>query len=96
MLIVNTSCIVCSFFGLTSSFLLLHGLGRKKGILMTLSYGLNLFFRPHVCLLYYSLISVAYNVQAYMVELYQDNLVDLLLPKSAKQQKLEIKKDSKV
>jgi hypothetical protein len=70
--------------------------GKKKGILMTLSYGLNLFFRPHVCLLYYSLISVAYNVQAYMVELYQDNLVDLLLPKSAKQQKLEIKKDSKV
>jgi uncharacterized membrane protein len=70
--------------------------GKKKGILMTLSYGLNLFFRPHVCLLYYSLIFVAYNVQAYMVELYQDNLVDLLLPKSAKQQKLEIKKDSKV
>ena len=39
---------------------------------------------------------VSYNVQAYMVELYQDNLVDLLLPKNAKQQKLEIKKDSKV
>lgn len=31
-----------------------------------------------------------------MVELYQDNLVDLLLPKNAKPQKLEIKKDSKV
>jgi hypothetical protein len=35
-------------------------------------------------------------MQVYMVELYQDNLVDLLLPKNAKQQKLEIKKDSKV
>jgi len=31
-----------------------------------------------------------------MVELYQDNLVDLLLPRNAKQLKLEIKKDSKV
>lgn len=31
-----------------------------------------------------------------MVELYQDNLVDLLLPKNAMRQRLEIKKDSKV
>lgn len=31
-----------------------------------------------------------------MVELYQDTLVDLLLPKNAKRPKLEIKKDSKV
>ena len=35
-------------------------------------------------------------MQAYMVELYQDTLVDLLLPKSARRLKLEIKKDSKV
>lgn len=31
-----------------------------------------------------------------MVELYQDTLIDLLLPKNAKRLKLEIKKDSKV
>lgn len=31
-----------------------------------------------------------------MVELYQDTLVDLLLPKNAKRVKLEVKKDSKV
>lgn len=31
-----------------------------------------------------------------MVELYQDTLVDLLLPKQSKRTKLEIKKDSKV
>jgi hypothetical protein len=31
-----------------------------------------------------------------MVELYQDNLVDLLLPRNVKPLKLEIKKDSKV
>lgn len=31
----------------------------------------------------------------YMVELYQDNLVDLLLPKNVKHPRLEIKKDSK-
>lgn len=31
-----------------------------------------------------------------MVELYQDTLVDLLLPKNAKRMKLEVKKDSKV
>lgn len=31
-----------------------------------------------------------------MVELYQDTLVDLLLPRSSKRLKLEIKKDSKV
>ncbi|RLM75632.1 hypothetical protein C2845_PM15G24650 [Panicum miliaceum] len=37
----------------------------------------------------------SFSLKAYMVELYQDNLVDLLLPKNAKQQKLEIKKDSK-
>lgn len=31
-----------------------------------------------------------------MLELYQDTLVDLLLPKNAKRLKLDIKKDSKV
>lgn len=31
-----------------------------------------------------------------MVELYQDVLVDLLLPKGSKRLKLDIKKDSKV
>lgn len=31
-----------------------------------------------------------------MVELYQDTLVDLLLPKNGKRLKLDIKKDSKV
>jgi len=35
-------------------------------------------------------------MQAYMLELYQDTLVDLLLPKNAKRLKLDIKKDSKV
>ena len=35
--------------------------------------------------------------QVYMLEIYQDSLIDLLLPKNAgKQRKLEIKKDSKV
>ncbi|KAG8373568.1 hypothetical protein BUALT_Bualt11G0038000 [Buddleja alternifolia] len=33
--------------------------------------------------------------QAYMVELYQDSLIDLLLPKHAKRSKLDIKKDPK-
>ncbi|KAK3143436.1 hypothetical protein QOZ80_4AG0300290 [Eleusine coracana subsp. coracana] len=37
----------------------------------------------------------SFSLKAYMVELYQDNLVDLLLPKNSKPQKLEIKKDSK-
>jgi hypothetical protein len=31
-----------------------------------------------------------------MLELYQDTLIDLLLPKNAKRLRLEIKKDSKV
>lgn len=31
-----------------------------------------------------------------MVELYQDTLIDLLLPKKARPSKLDIKKDSKV
>ena len=35
-------------------------------------------------------------LQVYMVELYQDSLIDLLLPRNAKRSKLEIKKDSKV
>ena len=35
-------------------------------------------------------------MQTYMVELYQDTLVDLLLPKNMKRLKLDIKKDSKV
>ncbi|KAL5060925.1 hypothetical protein RYX36_032529 [Vicia faba] len=34
-------------------------------------------------------------MQAYMLELYQDTLVHLLLPKNAKRLKLETKKDSK-
>lgn len=42
------------------------------------------------------LTSVYELVQAYMVELYQDTLVDLLLPKQAKRLKLDIKKDAKV
>ncbi|XP_058069512.1 kinesin-like protein KIN-14I isoform X2 [Magnolia sinica] len=36
-----------------------------------------------------------FSLKAYMVEIYQDTLVDLLLPKSAKRLKLEIKKDLK-
>ncbi|KAF9667111.1 hypothetical protein SADUNF_Sadunf16G0299000 [Salix dunnii] len=35
------------------------------------------------------------SLKAYMVELYQDTLVDLLLPKNMKRLKLDIKKDSK-
>ncbi|THU58137.1 hypothetical protein C4D60_Mb03t11010 [Musa balbisiana] len=38
----------------------------------------------------------SFSLKVYMVELYQDTLVDLLLPKSAKRLKLEIKKDSKL
>ncbi|XP_077216389.1 kinesin-like calmodulin-binding protein (ZWICHEL) [Tasmannia lanceolata] len=37
----------------------------------------------------------SFSLKAYIVELYQDTLVDLLLPKNAKRMKLEIKKDSK-
>lgn len=37
----------------------------------------------------------SFSLKAYMVELYQDTLVDLLLPKNAKRMKLEIKKDTK-
>ncbi|KAL3845048.1 hypothetical protein ACJIZ3_002451 [Penstemon smallii] len=37
----------------------------------------------------------SYTLKAYMVELYQDTLIDLLLPKNAKRLKLDIKKDSK-
>ncbi|KAL5557375.1 hypothetical protein UlMin_039611 [Ulmus minor] len=37
----------------------------------------------------------SFSLKAYMVELYQDTLVDLLLPKNGKRSKLEIKKDSK-
>ncbi|KAF6160903.1 hypothetical protein GIB67_025438 [Kingdonia uniflora] len=37
----------------------------------------------------------SFSLKVYMVELYQDTLVDLLLPKNAKRLKLEIKKDSK-
>lgn len=46
------------------------------------------------CLIYTSFVFMM--MQAYMLELYQDTLVDLLLPKNAKRSKLEIKKDSKV
>ncbi|XP_029148602.1 kinesin-like protein KIN-14E isoform X2 [Arachis hypogaea] len=37
----------------------------------------------------------SFSLKAYMVELYQDTLVDLLLPKNAKRLRLDIKKDSK-
>eukprot|EP00850_Spirogloea_muscicola_P016207 SM000130S27094 [mRNA] locus=s130:100733:108576:+ [translate_table: standard] len=37
----------------------------------------------------------AYELKVYMLELYQDNLQDLLLPKNAKKLKLEIRKDAK-
>nr|XP_029118654.1 kinesin-like protein KIN-14I isoform X2 [Elaeis guineensis] len=37
----------------------------------------------------------SFSLKVYMVELYQDTLVDLLLPKHAKHLKLDIKKDSK-
>lgn len=37
----------------------------------------------------------SFSLKAYMVELYQDTLVDLLLPRHAKRLKLDIKKDSK-
>ncbi|GMI86293.1 ZWICHEL, KINESIN-LIKE CALMODULIN-BINDING PROTEIN, POTATO KINESIN-LIKE CALMODULIN-BINDING PROTEIN [Hibiscus trionum] len=37
----------------------------------------------------------SFSLKAYMVELYQDKLVDLLLPKNAKRMKLDIKKDAK-
>eukprot|EP00850_Spirogloea_muscicola_P021918 SM000268S09734 [mRNA] locus=s268:656:9156:+ [translate_table: standard] len=37
----------------------------------------------------------AYELKVYMLELYQDNLQDLLLPKNAKKRKLEIRKDAK-
>ncbi|XP_020220804.1 kinesin-like protein KIN-14I [Cajanus cajan] len=36
-----------------------------------------------------------FTLKAYMLELYQDTLVDLLLPRNAKRLKLDIKKDSK-
>ncbi|KAE9597926.1 putative minus-end-directed kinesin ATPase [Lupinus albus] len=36
----------------------------------------------------------SFSLKAYMVELYQDTLIDLLLPKNAKHLKLDIKKDS--
>ncbi|KAK6154063.1 hypothetical protein DH2020_013702 [Rehmannia glutinosa] len=38
----------------------------------------------------------SFNLKVYMVELYQDTLIDLLLPKNAKRLKLDIKKDSKL
>ncbi|CAI5941254.1 unnamed protein product [Closterium sp. NIES-64] len=38
---------------------------------------------------------MSYKLQVYMLELYQDTLQDLLLPKSATKRKLEIKKDAK-
>ncbi|KAI3462271.1 hypothetical protein Pfo_018934 [Paulownia fortunei] len=37
----------------------------------------------------------SFSLKVYMVELYQDTLIDLLLPKHAKRLKLDIKKDSK-
>jgi len=51
------------------------------------------FAKVRVCCLMSSFVSL---MQAYMLELYQDTLVDLLLPKNAKRLKLDIKKDSKV
>ncbi|KAL8038155.1 hypothetical protein ABFX02_11G085900 [Erythranthe guttata] len=38
---------------------------------------------------------LSFSLKVYMVELYQDTLIDLLLPKQAKRLKLDIKKDSK-
>jgi len=77
-------------------FLLFTWFGKeKKGFNDTISHGLTCSLNPNTPSIL-SFNCVSYNVQAYMVELYQDNLVDLLLPKNAKQQKLEIKKDSKV
>ncbi|CAI7779795.1 unnamed protein product [Closterium sp. NIES-54] len=38
---------------------------------------------------------MSYKLQVYMLELYQDTLQDLLLPKTATKRKLEIKKDAK-
>ncbi|KAL2483112.1 Kinesin-like calmodulin-binding protein [Forsythia ovata] len=37
----------------------------------------------------------SFTLKAYMLELYQDTLIDLLLPKHAKRLKLDIKKDAK-
>ncbi|XP_072995272.1 kinesin-like protein KIN-14I [Typha latifolia] len=37
----------------------------------------------------------SFSLKVYMVELYQDTLMDLLLPKNAQRSKLEIKKDSR-
>ncbi|KAK9678681.1 hypothetical protein RND81_11G227100 [Saponaria officinalis] len=37
----------------------------------------------------------SFSLKTYMLELYQDTLVDLLLPKNAKRLKLDVKKDSK-
>lgn len=37
----------------------------------------------------------SFSLKVYMVELYQDTLIDLLLPKNAKHPRLDIKKDSK-
>ncbi|GLT39386.1 hypothetical protein SLA2020_135790 [Shorea laevis] len=37
----------------------------------------------------------SFALKAYMVEIYQDTIMDLLLPKNAKRLKLDIKKDSK-
>ncbi|XP_063947825.1 kinesin-like protein KIN-14E isoform X2 [Daucus carota subsp. sativus] len=37
----------------------------------------------------------SFSLKVYMVELYQDTLIDLLLPKKARPSKLDIKKDSK-
>lgn len=42
------------------------------------------------------LTSLVLTMQAYMVELYQDTLLDLLLPKNAKHSRLDIKKDTTV
>ncbi|GAU39812.1 hypothetical protein TSUD_154690 [Trifolium subterraneum] len=36
----------------------------------------------------------SFSLKAYMVELYQDTLIDLLLPRNAKHSRLDIKKDS--
>lgn len=37
----------------------------------------------------------SFSLKAYMVEIYQDTIIDLLLPKHSKRLKLDIKKDSK-
>jgi hypothetical protein len=83
---------VLLFFG--NSVWIITWFGKHRRFLVDIFCWLNL--NNDLCYPSLTLKSVSYNIQAYMLELYQDNLVDLLLPKNATRQKLEIKKDSKV